>query len=83
VPATTGVWWWSTMRRARPVGGAFVTVTVQQDSDGVGAAELFGQDLQAGAGNEDPPAGAGFHEVPRGEGFQRLVHRSTGQPGPG
>src|SRR5690349_9285679 len=42
-----------------PVPDAFVTVTFQQGSDGVGAAELLGQLLQAGAGDEDPSAVAG------------------------
>ena len=65
-----------------PVLGAFVTVTVDQGADGVGAAELFGQDLQAGAGDQGPPAvTGGGHQVPRGEGFQRLVHGGPGQPG--
>jgi hypothetical protein len=32
-----------------PVAGAFVTVTIEQVADGVGAAKLFGELLQAGA----------------------------------
>ena len=66
-----------------PVLGAFVTVTFHQGADGVGAAELLGQLLQAGAGDQDPPAARGLDEVPGGEGFQRLVHRGPGQPGRG
>ena len=63
-----------------PVLGAFVTVTAMQGSDGVGAAELLGQLLEAGPWDEDPPAVAGFGKVPGGEGFQRFVY-AAGQPG--
>ena len=66
-----------------PVLGAFVTVTVHQGADGVGAAELFGQQVQAGPGDQGPPAARGLDEVPRGEGLQRLVHGGPGQPGRG
>ena len=58
-----------------PVLGAFVTVTADQSSDGVDTAELLGQQLQAGPGDNHPPADAGFGEVPRGKGFRGLVHR--------
>ncbi len=61
-----------------PVLGAFVTVPGDQGADGVGVAELFGQELQAGAGDE-------YHRPVAGgaEGFQGLVDGGAGQPGAG
>jgi hypothetical protein len=47
-----------------PVPDTVVTVTFHQGSDGVGAAELLGQQDQAGCGDQHPPAGLGFDEIP-------------------
>jgi hypothetical protein len=53
-----------------PVGGPFGAVPADLGADLLEAAELLGQQLQAGAGHELPPAVARLHQPPRREGFQ-------------
>jgi len=62
---------WSTIRNARrrrPVRRG----AGRLGADLLEAAELLGQQLQAGAGHELPPAVARLHQPPRREGFPTL-----------